>query len=350
MDKSSKSDKVLLVVMLAVVVLAFSFVIYTRIAKGDNEFSVASYNFDTEAYNVDIINSATRDDFMAVKGIGESKASAIVDYREAIGGFKSIYQLKDLSAISDKLFDAILEYFYESDDTAAEPSVTTVTEDTSEMVTTTVAEITMGGASGGSTSAEATSELATSDIATTTTSEATTVTTTEATTEPTTTKATTAEVTTTKTTTTNATTTESTVTTEVTTGETRSATTTAEVTTTKATTTESTATQSTTNGTTTTEKATSEQTTTATLPSHTATTVTNQSVYFPSEPQMYSVDINTASASEIASALMIDSSLASEIVSLRDTIGYFSTTAELTMCASMTNEVLERISNYVIIS
>lgn len=63
-------------------------------------------------YDVSVLNSATAADFMQISGIGEVKAGDIIAYRDAVGGFKSVAQLKDVSGISDSLFGRIIDYFY----------------------------------------------------------------------------------------------------------------------------------------------------------------------------------------------------------------------------------------------
>ncbi len=111
MDKLTKKDKLIFTAIILFIAATFAFVILTRMLSGD-EAVVKSYNFSDSVYDVSVINNAAYDDFMAVKGIGDAKATAIVEYREALGGFTDVEQLKDLTAISDKLYDAILEYFY----------------------------------------------------------------------------------------------------------------------------------------------------------------------------------------------------------------------------------------------
>ncbi|PKO87655.1 MAG: competence protein ComE [Betaproteobacteria bacterium HGW-Betaproteobacteria-12] len=48
------------------------------------------------------INTATVDELDAVKGIGPSKAKAIVDYRDKNGPFKSVDDLKAIKGFGDK--------------------------------------------------------------------------------------------------------------------------------------------------------------------------------------------------------------------------------------------------------
>lgn len=63
-------------------------------------------------YSVDIINSASKEDFMQIPGIGDVKADNIIAFRKAVGGFKNTEQLKDVSGISDAIYAKIIDYFY----------------------------------------------------------------------------------------------------------------------------------------------------------------------------------------------------------------------------------------------
>ena len=53
------------------------------------------------------INYATKEELMTLSGIGESKALAIIKYREENGPFTNIEDLKNISGIGDKMFDKI---------------------------------------------------------------------------------------------------------------------------------------------------------------------------------------------------------------------------------------------------
>lgn len=56
------------------------------------------------------LNSATKEQLMTIKGIGESKAEDIINYRQENGEFKSIEDIKNVKGIGDALFDKIKEY------------------------------------------------------------------------------------------------------------------------------------------------------------------------------------------------------------------------------------------------
>lgn len=53
------------------------------------------------------INTASIDELNAVKGIGPSKAKAIVEYRDKNGPFKSLDGLKEVKGFGDKSVDKL---------------------------------------------------------------------------------------------------------------------------------------------------------------------------------------------------------------------------------------------------
>ena len=55
------------------------------------------------------LNTATQADLETLSGIGPSKATAILEYRETIGTFKQVEDLKNVSGIGDKTFEKLKE-------------------------------------------------------------------------------------------------------------------------------------------------------------------------------------------------------------------------------------------------
>ncbi len=56
------------------------------------------------------INTATKEEFMTLNGLGESKAQKIIDYRLEHGNFQSLEELKNVKGIGDSTFEKIKPY------------------------------------------------------------------------------------------------------------------------------------------------------------------------------------------------------------------------------------------------
>ncbi|MBD5470716.1 MAG: hypothetical protein HDR19_06275 [Lachnospiraceae bacterium] len=56
------------------------------------------------------INKASLAELTGISGIGESRAKAIIDYREKHGGFGSVEEIKKVDGIKDGLFSKIKDY------------------------------------------------------------------------------------------------------------------------------------------------------------------------------------------------------------------------------------------------
>lgn len=56
------------------------------------------------------LNTCTAEELMTISGIGEVKASDIIQYREYLGGYTSVEQIKNIKGIGDKIYEKISPY------------------------------------------------------------------------------------------------------------------------------------------------------------------------------------------------------------------------------------------------
>ena len=78
-------------------------------AKARGEISLpaeASSNLQKQKVN---LNTATKEELMTLRGIGEAKANDILKYRESRGGFEKIEDIMKISGIKDAAFQKIKE-------------------------------------------------------------------------------------------------------------------------------------------------------------------------------------------------------------------------------------------------
>ena len=56
------------------------------------------------------LNTCTAQELTAIDGIGDTRASAIIQYREYLGGYTSVEQIKEIKGIGDALYEKISPY------------------------------------------------------------------------------------------------------------------------------------------------------------------------------------------------------------------------------------------------
>lgn len=78
--------------------------------NGNTSVSYVNQNNNSSASYPLNLNKCTAEELMTIKGIGESKANSIIAYRDVIGGYTSVEQLKDISGIGDTVYSKILPY------------------------------------------------------------------------------------------------------------------------------------------------------------------------------------------------------------------------------------------------
>lgn len=75
----------------------------TAASKGsDNSATAVSYPIN--------LNTATVEELVSIDGLGESRASAIIEYRDYLGGYTSVEQIKEISGIGDATYAKLAPY------------------------------------------------------------------------------------------------------------------------------------------------------------------------------------------------------------------------------------------------
>ena len=81
--------------------------INTKITSNIGEENIINNEEENGLIN---INTATKDKLLNIPGIGESKANAIITYRETHGNFKTIEDIQNVTGIGAKLYEEIKAY------------------------------------------------------------------------------------------------------------------------------------------------------------------------------------------------------------------------------------------------
>ncbi|WP_297129960.1 helix-hairpin-helix domain-containing protein [uncultured Eubacterium sp.] len=74
------------------------------------EETTAKYKTETNVTYPLNINTATIDELVTISGLGESRASAIIEYREYLGGYTSVEQIKEISGIGESTYAKLAPY------------------------------------------------------------------------------------------------------------------------------------------------------------------------------------------------------------------------------------------------
>jgi competence protein ComEA len=64
---------------------------------------------DDISYPIDL-NTATVEELMTIDGLGEKRAGLIVAYRQEIGSYSDVSQIKDIKGIGDSLYQQVAPY------------------------------------------------------------------------------------------------------------------------------------------------------------------------------------------------------------------------------------------------
>lgn len=81
-----------------------------RSIDGSYESIMPAHENDVESGALININTATAHGLTRINGIGEATARAIVEYREARGGFKSVGELVNINGIGEKTLENIRRF------------------------------------------------------------------------------------------------------------------------------------------------------------------------------------------------------------------------------------------------
>ncbi|WP_294777947.1 helix-hairpin-helix domain-containing protein [uncultured Eubacterium sp.] len=79
-------------------------------AKSAGSASKSSDNGATAVSYPINLNTATVEELVSIDGLGESRASAIIEYRDYLGGYTSVEQIKEISGIGDATYAKLAPY------------------------------------------------------------------------------------------------------------------------------------------------------------------------------------------------------------------------------------------------
>ena len=115
-DNKQFSDSVQKAFILTVMVIALIFIMAFTLFKDSADVNIYSITVEKTVYNtvpdsekLDI-NTASKEDFMQLDGIGETISGRIIEYRNEHGSFKSTDELMNVNGITESLYKRIEQY------------------------------------------------------------------------------------------------------------------------------------------------------------------------------------------------------------------------------------------------
>lgn len=99
-------------IIIAIILLAFA-LSQPRVRVDSATHSLTAAHSDTIETTITYplnLNTCTVEELMSISGVGESRAQAIVEYREYLGGYTSVEQIRDIKGIGGKAYNTIAPY------------------------------------------------------------------------------------------------------------------------------------------------------------------------------------------------------------------------------------------------
>ncbi len=112
MSKKVNKKPILTIIILALILVIVIVLVvgFQKISFNKKELQKGTVPTEQEEITKININNADIENLMKLPGIGNTKAKAIMDYRENIGEFKSLNELIKVKGIGEKTFEKIFPY------------------------------------------------------------------------------------------------------------------------------------------------------------------------------------------------------------------------------------------------
>ncbi len=105
---------------------------FARIKIGSSRFQKNNFNHTSTVTSINIgvldINTATADQLMQIPGIGHSLPFRIINYRDKLGGFWDLLQLKQTYGMTDSIFQLIIPFLKTEPSTCKKININTATD------------------------------------------------------------------------------------------------------------------------------------------------------------------------------------------------------------------------------